>query len=50
MDGCGGCLGRPDEILVGIHSRRAVDRNMRYAVKTVLRAEAAFQRKLHDLG
>jgi hypothetical protein len=50
MDRGGGCLGGPDEILVGSHSCRAVDRNMRYAVQTVLRAETAFQRKLDHLG
>jgi hypothetical protein len=50
MDGCGGCLGGPDEILVGIHSRRAVDRNMRNAVEAVLGAKTAFQRKLDHLG
>jgi hypothetical protein len=50
MDGGGGCLRGPDEILVGSHSGRAVDRNMSYAVKAVLGAEAAFQRKLDHLG
>jgi hypothetical protein len=50
MNGCGGCLGGPDEILVGSHSRCAVDRNMRYAVEAVLGAETAFQRKVDDLG
>jgi hypothetical protein len=50
VDGGGGCLGGPDEILVGCHSRRTINRHVRYAVEAVLRAEAAVQGKVDDLG
>jgi hypothetical protein len=46
----GGRLGGPDEILVGPHSCGAINRHMRYAVETVLRAEAAVNGYVDDLG
>jgi hypothetical protein len=46
----GGRLGGPDEILVRPHSCRAVNRHMRYAVETVLRAETAINGNVDGLG
>ncbi len=50
VDRRGGRLRGPDEILVGPHPRRALNRHMRNAVETVLRAETAVNGNVDDLG
>jgi hypothetical protein len=49
MNRRGGRLGGPDEILVGPHSCRAVNRHVRYAVEAVLRAETAVKGNVDGL-
>ena len=50
VDGWGGRLGGPDEILVGFHAGRTVNCHVRYAVEAVLRAETAVKGELDHLG
>ena len=50
VDGRGGSLGSPNEVLVRSHPCRTVNRDVRYAVQAVLGAEAAVNRKIDDLS
>lgn len=50
VDRRGRCLRGPDEILVGRHSRGAVNRHVRYAIQAVLRAVTAVNCEVDDLG